>query len=236
MENELYRGKSKIVLHGEDENTVLLHFTDSITALNGERCEVLPGKGAVCAAISNLVYRYLERKNIETHLLKILDETLVAVKRAEIVDVEVIVRNVAAGGFVKKYGAAEGMVFEPPVIEFCLKSDKLGDPLINESQIFALGIATHDELSKMTRQALHINELLRGLFEKVEICLVDFKLEFGRYENRLILCDEISPESCRLWDNKTGKKLDKDRFRQNLGDVITSYKEVLRRLSNVEQI
>ena len=227
---ELYKGKSKIVLRGENENTVLLRFTDNVTAFNGERCEVLPCKGAVCADVSNLIYRYLEENGIETHLLEILDETLVTVKKAEIVGVEVIVRNAAAGGFVKKYGVAEGMEFKPPVIEFCLKSDELGDPLINESQILALGIATHIELSEMTRQAFHINELLCSLFEEAEIRLVDFKLEFGRYENRLILCDEISPESCRLWDIKTGEKLDKDRFRQNLGNVIEGYKEVIRRL------
>jgi phosphoribosylaminoimidazole-succinocarboxamide synthase len=150
------------------------------------------------------------------------------------VGVEVIVRNAAAGGFVKKYDAKEGSTFVQPVVEFCVKSDKLGDPMINESQIIALGLATYAEISEMTRQALHINDLLCAFFEKVGITLVDFKVEFGKYEKRLILCDEISPDSCRLWDVKTGEKLDKDRFRQDLGDLISGYSEVFRRLSNVK--
>ena len=231
---ELYRGKSKIVMHGDDAKSLTLHFTDNVTALNGEKCETLPGKGAVCAAISNLIFRYLEQGGIETHLLKVIDDTSVAAKKSEIVEVEVIIRNFAAGGFVKKYGVQEGEEFNPPVVEFCVKSDKLGDPLVNESQIIALRIATADELAEMEHQALHINELLCKLFAKTKIRLVDFKLEFGRYEGRLILCDEISPDSCRLWDIETGEKLDKDRFRQNLGGVTNSYNEVLSRLSDID--
>ena len=231
---ELYRGKSKIVMRGDDTKSLTLHFTDNVTALNGEKCETLPGKGAACAAISNLIFRHLEQGGIETHLLKVIDDTSVAVKKSEIVEVEVIIRNAAAGGFVKKYGAQEGENFDLPVVEFCVKSDKLGDPLVNESQIIALRIATADELTEMERQALHINELLCKLFAKAKIRLVDFKLEFGRYENRIILCDEISPDSCRLWDVETGEKLDKDRFRQDLGGVTNSYNEVLNRLSNID--
>jgi phosphoribosylaminoimidazole-succinocarboxamide synthase len=230
----LHRGKSKIVLRGADENSLTLQFTNDITAGNGEKCESIEGKGTVCAAVSNLIFAYLELNGVETHLLKILDETSVSVKKAEIVGVEVIVRNAAAGGFVKKYGVKEGLSFEPPIVEFCVKSDELGDPMINESQIFALGIATPDEVLQMTEKSLHINTLLCGLFEKAKIRLADFKLEFGRYDGKLILCDEISPDSCRLWDTKTGDKLDKDIFRQNLGDVMHGYNEVLRRLSDVK--
>ena len=232
---ELYRGKSKIILQSNDENTVKIRFTDNATAFNGEKCETLPGKGTACAAISNLIFRYLEENGIETHLLEVLDDTHVTAKKAEIVGVEVIVRNVATGSFVKKYGVAEGKEFNPPVLEFCVKSDELGDPLVNESQIIALSLATKDELSEMERQALYINNLLCELFAKVKIRLVDFKLEFGRYENRLILCDEISPDSCRLWDMKTGEKLDKDRFRQNLGDLVSGYNEVLKRLLEAQK-
>ncbi|MCL2222862.1 MAG: phosphoribosylaminoimidazolesuccinocarboxamide synthase [Oscillospiraceae bacterium] len=228
---ELYKGKTKIVCQGTDENTVILRFTDNVTAFNGEKCEALPGKGETGFAFSNLLYGFLEQNGIETHMVEIIDEATVEVKKAEIVGVEVIVRNVAAGGFVKKYGAKEGTVFDEPVVEFCLKSDELGDPLINESQIRALEIATDDELAEMMRQALKINKLLCALFKKAGIRLVDFKLEFGRYENRLILCDELSPDSCRLWDVETGEKFDKDIFRQDLGDLVSGYTEVFDRLS-----
>jgi len=228
---ELYKGKSKIVCQGAAENTVVLRFTDNVTAFNGEKCEALSGKGEIGFDVSNLLYGFLEQNGIETHMVEIIDKATVEVKKAEIVGVEVIVRNIAAGGFVKKYGAEEGMVFDEPVVEFCLKSDELGDPLVNESQIRALRIATDDELAEMTRQALKINKLLCALFKKAGIRLVDFKLEFGRYENRLILCDEISPDSCRLWDIETGEKFDKDIFRQDLGDLVNGYTEVFDRLS-----
>ena len=230
---EIYKGKSKIVLRGEDKNTLILRFTDNATAFNGEKNETIHGKGVACAAVSNLIFAHLEQNGMETHLLKIIDETSVAVKKAEIIGVEVIVRNFAAGGFVKKYGVEEGFAFNQPVVEFCLKDDKLGDPMVNESQILALHIATIAELTEMRRQSLLIKKILCSLFEKAEICLADFKLEFGRYENKVILCDEISPDSCRLWDMKTGEKFDKDRFRQDLGDVISGYNEVLRRLCHV---
>jgi len=228
---ELYKGKSKNIYEGRDKNTLLLQFTNNATAFNGEKTANISGKGELCAAISGIIYKYLEQNGIETHMLEAVSSTEVLVKKAEIVGVEVIVRNVAAGGFVKKYDVEEGRVFKQPIVEFCVKSDKLGDPMINESQILALGIATYDEISGMARQALKINNLLLNLFEKVGITFVDFKVEFGRCEKRLILCDEISPDSCRLWDVKTGEKFDKDRFRQDLGDLISGYSEVFRRLS-----
>ncbi|MCL2223549.1 MAG: phosphoribosylaminoimidazolesuccinocarboxamide synthase [Defluviitaleaceae bacterium] len=230
----LHTGKSKTVHQGADENTVILRFTDNITAGNGEKHETMQGKGELCAAISNLIFAHLKLNGVETHLVEILDETSVLAKKAEIVGVEVIVRNAAAGGFVKKYGVAHGLIFEPPVVEFCVKSDKLGDPMANENQIAALGIATPDELSEMTKKSLLINTYMCRLFKKAGIRLADFKLEFGRYENKLILCDEISPDSCRLWDMKTGEKFDKDIFRQGLGDVLDGYREVFRRLSDVK--
>jgi len=229
----LYEGKSKLVCKGRDESTLLIKYKDTATAGNGEKKAELPGKGVLNAAISNLIYAYLEENGVKTHLVKVVDETSAVVKKAEIVMVEVIVRNVAAGGFSKKYGVPEGSPLKNIVVEFCLKSDELGDPMINESQITAIGLATREELDYMAEQALKINGLLRSLFEKAGIKLIDFKLEFGRSGGEIILCDEISPDSCRLWDAKTDKKLDKDRFRRDLGDVLGGYRDVLARLQNV---
>lgn len=233
MDRVLYEGKSKIVCEGEDDNTYIIQFKDTATAFNGIKKEDLPDKGSINAGISNILYEYLERNGIRTHLIKIIDKNTVLVKKAEIIMVEVIVRNVAAGSFSKKYGVPEGSPLNNTVLEFSLKSDALGDPMINESQITALQIATADELKKMSDQAKKINELLSSLFLKAGIILVDFKLEFGRAGNEIILCDEISPDSCRIWDAKTNDKLDKDRFRRDLGNVTEMYKEVLRRLKDV---
>jgi phosphoribosylaminoimidazole-succinocarboxamide synthase len=229
----LYEGKSKLVCKGRDESTLLIKYKDTATAFNGEKKAELSGKGVLNAAISNLIYAYLEENGVRTHLVKVVDDTSAIVKKAEIVMVEVIVRNVAAGGFSKKYGVPEGAALKNIVLEFCLKSDELGDPMINESQITAIGLATDEELGYMAGQALKINELLRSLFEKAGIRLIDFKLEFGRSGGEIILCDEISPDSCRLWDAETNKKLDKDRFRRDLGDVLDGYRDVLARLQNV---
>lgn len=236
MSEILYEGKSKTVCAGRDCETYIIRYKDTATAFNGEMKEELSGKGKLNAAISNLLYEYLAESGIETHLIEVIDDTTVLVKKAEIVMVEVIVRNVAAGSFSKKYGAVEGTALQNTVVEFSVKSDELGDPMINESQITALGLATAEELAEMTGQALRTNRLLCSLFDKARIRLVDFKLEFGRCGGKIILCDEVSPDSCRLWDVGTGKKLDKDRFRHDLGDVLGGYQEVLRRLQNVRQI
>ena len=232
MNDLLYEGKSKTVYTGRDDETYIIRYKDIATAFNGEKKEELSGKGRLNAAISNLIYVYLEEHGIKTHLIEVIDETSVLVKKAHIVMVEVIVRNTAAGSFSKKYGTAEGTALQNTVVEFSLKSDELGDPMINESHITALGLASADELAEMTEQALKINTFLCALFEKAGIRLVDFKLEFGRYGGEIILCDEISPDSCRLWDRETGKKLDKDRFRRDLGDVLGAYEDVLGRLQN----
>jgi len=230
MNKVLYEGKSKIILECPDNKCVLVRFKDTATAFDGKKKEELSGKGRLNLEISEIIYRYLEENGIETHFIERIDDNTQLVKNADIVKVEVIVRNVAAGGFSKKYGVPEGTALKNPTTEFCLKDDSLGDPMIDNSQITALGIATADELDFMIEQALKINELLCILFEKGGIRLIDYKLEFGRYENRLILCDEISPDSCRLWDMNTDEKLDKDRFRRDLGDVLGGYKEVLRRI------
>ena len=235
MDTILYEGKSKLVCRGRDEETLLVKFKDTATAFNGEKKAELEDKGRLNAAISNLIYAYLAENGVKTHLVEIVDETSVLVKKAEIVMVEVIIRNLAAGGFSQKYGVPEGTELQNTVVEFCLKSDGLGDPMINESQITALGLATAAELTEMTEQALRVGGLLGELFARAGIRLVDFKLEFGRCGGEIILCDEISPDSCRLWDMATDRKLDKDRFRRDLGDVMDSYREVLRRLQDVRK-
>ena len=232
MNDVLYEGKSKLVCRGIDDDSFLIRYKDTATAFNGEKKEELSGKGRLNAAISNILYEYLAANGIKTHLIKVVDETSVLVKKAEIIMVEVIVRNLAAGGFSSKYGVTEGADLNNTVVEFSYKSDGLGDPMINEKQITAIGLATTKELEEMTQQALRVNELLSELFTKAGIRLVDFKLEFGRCGGEIILCDEISPDSCRLWDMDTGKKLDKDRFRRDLGDVLGGYRDVLGRLEN----
>ena len=233
MSDILYEGKSKTMYRGEDENSLLIRYKDSATAFNGEKKEELFGKGKLNAEISHLIYGYLEEHGIKTHLIRIIDDTSALVRKADIVMVEVIIRNVAAGSFSQKYGIPEGTALKNTVVEFSLKSDELGDPMMNESHITAIGLAATAELSEMTTQALKINTLLCALFAKAGIRLIDFKLEFGRCGGEIILCDEISPDSCRLWDFGTDKKLDKDRFRRDLGDVLDSYQEVLRRLKDV---
>ena len=233
MKDILYEGKSKIVYRGEDDESLLIKFKDTTTAFNGKKKEELLEKGRLNAEISNLIFNYLSKNGIKTHLIKVIDERSVLVKKAEIIMVEVIIRNIAAGSFSNKYGVSEGAILNNTIIEFSLKSDELGDPMINESQITAIGIASKDDLYEMSESALKINALLCDLFDKAGIRLVDFKLEFGRTSEGIILCDEISPDSCRLWDKETNKKLDKDRFRRDLGGVLDGYRDVLGRLKNV---
>ena len=226
----LYEGKSKIVCAGEEPGTCIIRYKDTATAGDGAKKEELPGKGRLNAAISNKIYAYLAANGIKTHLIKVIDDVTILAKQAEIVPVEVIVRNVAAGSFSKKYGVPEGSALRNTVVEFSLKSDELHDPMINDTQIAAIGAATAEELAELRAAALEINRLLTAFFEKAGIRLVDFKLEFGRADGELLLCDEISPDSCRLWDMQTGDKMDKDRFRRDMGGVLEGYREVLSRL------
>lgn len=227
---KLYEGKSKIVYAGEAPGTCIIRYKDTATAGNGAKKEDLPGKGKLNAEISNYIYQYLMDNGVRTHLLKVIDDTTVLVKQAEIVMVEVIVRNVAAGSFSKKYGVPEGTALKNTVVEFSLKSDELGDPMINDCQITALGVATQAELDELRAMSLRIDELMTALFAKAGIKLIDFKLEFGCVDGELVLCDEISPDSCRLWDAATDEKLDKDRFRRDLGNVLDGYRAVLARI------
>ena len=229
---KLYEGKSKVVYSSEEPVTCIIKYKDTATAGNGVKKEDLPGKGKLNAAISNIIFDYLMKNGVKTHLLKVIDETTVLAKKAEIVMVEVIVRNIAARSFSKKYGVPEGSPLKNTVVEFSYKSDELGDPMINDSQITAIGLATQEELDELRAMSKRINELMTELFAKGGVRLVDFKLEFGRTDEGLVLCDEISPDSCRLWDMETNKKLDKDRFRRDLGDVLGGYRDVLERLKS----
>ena len=229
----LYEGKSKILYQGPEENHLVMRFKDTATAYNGEKKEELPGKGRINRAISDFLFSYLEEHGIATHLIEVMDENTVHVKNTVIFPIEVIVRNRAAGSFSKRYGIAEGEVLHNTVVEFSYKNDSLGDPLINDSQITALCLAEIQVLDSLRERALAINKLLCPLFLRSGIILVDFKLEFGRAafpNGEILLCDEISPDSCRLWDVSTGAKLDKDRFRRDLGHVIEAYRDVYQRL------
>ncbi len=232
MSEVLYEGKSKVVCKGEDDNSYIIKYKNTATAFDGKKKEELEGKGKLNAEISNILFQHLEKNGVKTHLIKTIDDTTILVKKAEIILVEVIVRNCAAGGFSKKYGIPEGTPLENTVVEFCYKSDEYGDPMMNCSQITAISLATQEELDEMTRQALKVNDLLSKLFEQQGIRLVDFKLEFGRCNGEVLLCDEISPDSCRFWDMRTNEKLDKDRFRRDLGNVLAGYEDVLNRLHN----
>lgn len=228
---KLYEGKSKIVYAGEEPGTCIIKYKDTATAGNGAKKEDLPGKGKLNAEISNIIFEYLMKNGVKTHLLKVIDDTTVLVKKADIIMVEVVVRNVAAGSFSKKYGVPEGSPLKNTVVEFSYKSDELGDPMINDCQITALGIATQAELDELRELSLKIDKLLIDLFEKAGIRLIDFKLEFGKTaDGELLLCDEISPDSCRFWDAKTNEKMDKDRFRRDMGNVLGGYRDVLARI------
>ena len=228
---KLYEGKSKIVYSSEEPGTCIIKYKDTATAGNGVKKEDLPGKGKLNAEISNIIFDYLMKNGVKTHLIKVIDETTVLAKKAEIVMVEVIVRNIAAGSFSKKYGVPEGSPLKNTVVEFSYKSDELGDPMINDSQITAIGLATQEELDELRAMSKRINELMVELFAKGGVRLVDFKLEFGKtVDGQIVLADEISPDTCRLWDSKTNEKLDKDRFRRDLGGVEDAYAEVMKRL------
>ena len=228
---QLYEGKAKKVFKTDDPKYYIVSYKDDATAFNGEKKGTIVGKGVVNNKMSNIMCQMLEKNGIETHFVKELDDRNTVVKAVEIVPLEVIVRNVAAGSFSKRFGVEEGTVLKNPTIEFCLKDDALGDPMINDYQIQALGVATKEELDIMTEMTFKINELLKAYFLKIGVKLIDFKIELGRVDGRIILADEISPDTCRFWDAETNKKLDKDRFRRDLGGVEEVYQEMLKRVT-----
>lgn len=228
---QLYEGKAKKVYKTDDERFFVIEYKDDATAFNGEKKGTIAGKGVVNNRMSNILFRMLEAHGVETHFVEELNDRETVVKAVRIVPLEVIVRNVAAGSFSRRFGVEEGTELRRPTLEYCLKDDALGDPMINESQILALGLADEEELRTMSAVALRVNDLLKDYFSGIGVRLIDFKIELGRYEGRIVLADEISPDTCRFWDAETNRKLDKDRFRRDLGEVEEVYREMLERVS-----
>jgi phosphoribosylaminoimidazole-succinocarboxamide synthase len=226
----LYEGKAKKVYLTSDPDALIVDYKDDATAFNGLKKGSISGKGVVNNRMTNLIFKMLERNGVETHLIEELSDRETLVKKVSIVPLEVIVRNVAAGSFSKRFGVEEGKTLASPTLEFCYKNDDLGDPMINDYQIYALELATREELEKISAMTFKINDLLCKFFKEIGIKLIDFKIEFGRYHGDVILADEISPDTCRLWDINTNEKLDKDRFRRDLGNVEGAYEEVFKRL------
>ena len=233
---KLYEGKAKIIYETKDKGFVIQHFKDDATAFNNLKKSSVEGKGVLNNRISEHIFINLSQCGIKTHLIKRLNMREQLIKKAEIFPIEFIVRNIATGSLTKRLGISEGTVLEKPLLEYCLKKDELSDPIISKEHIYTFGWATEDEINTIDKITLRINDLLVGLFRGIGIKLVDFKIEYGTTWNKdleqkeIVLADEISPDTCRLWDSKTEKKLDKDRFRKDLGNVIQGYQEVARRL------
>ena len=229
---QLYEGKAKKVYATESPELLIVSYKDDATAFNGLKRGTISGKGVINNRMSNLLMQRLEKAGIPTHFVRQLSDRETLVKRVSIVPLEVIIRNIAAGSFSKRYGVDEGFVFETPTIEFSYKNDELGDPLLNEYHATAMKLATREEIETIKRYAFGVNEQLKAFWAECGVTLVDFKLEFGRLtDGSIVLADEISPDTCRLWDSITHEKLDKDRFRRDLGGVEDAYAEVMKRLT-----
>ena len=231
---KLYEGKAKIIFASDSKNLVIQHFKDDATAFNNQKKAKIDGKGVLNNRISEHILNNLSQIGIKNHLIKRINMREQLIKFVEIIPIEFIVRNIATGSLTKRLGIEDGTVLDEPLIEYCLKNDKLGDPLISKEHIFAFKWSSKKEIEKIDKYLHRINDFLVGMFRGVGIKLVDFKVEFGRYKNNgkneVILADEISPDTCRLWDMNTEKKLDKDRFRNDLGNLIDAYQDVARRL------
>ena len=226
----LYEGKAKKVYTTENPDVLIVDYKDDATAFNGVKKGTIVGKGVVNNRMTNHIFKMLEEKGIPTHFIEELSDRETAVKKVEIVPLEVIVRNVAACSFSKKLGIKEGFRLLSPTLEFSYKNDELGDPMINDYYAVAIGAATREEIDKITELVFKINEILVDYFKSIKVDLIDFKVEFGRYKGQIILADEISPDTCRFWDSETHEKLDKDRFRRDLGHVEEAYEEIYRRI------
>ena len=227
----LYEGKAKKVYATEDPEKLIVDYKDDATAFNGQKKGTIVGKGVINNRMTNLLMQKLEKAGVPTHFVEQRSDRETVVKKVSIVPLEVIVRNISAGSFAKRYGVEEGIVFDEPTIEFSYKNDELGDPLLNTRHALALKLATKEEIALIEKYAFQVNQVLREFWAGCGVTLVDFKLEFGRTaDGTVILADEISPDTCRLWDSKTGEKLDKDRFRRDLGGVEDAYAEIMKRL------
>ena len=229
---QLYEGKAKKVYATDDPNLVIVDYKDDATAFNGAKKGTITGKGAINNQMTNRFMAKLERAGIPTHFVEELSERETLVKKVSIVPLEVIIRNISAGSFAKRYGMEEGIVFDAPTIEFSYKCDELDDPLLNTHHALALKLASPEEIAVIEKYAFAVNDFLKDFWSSCGVTLVDFKLEFGRlHDGTIVLADEISPDTCRLWDSKTHEKLDKDRFRRDLGGVEDAYAEVMRRMT-----
>ena len=228
---QLYEGKAKKVFATENPEYVIVSYKDDATAFNGLKKGTIAGKGVINNRMTNLLMQMLEKAGVKTHFVQELSERETLVRKVSIVPLEVIIRNVSAGSFAKRYGVQEGIPFESPTIEFSYKNDELGDPLLNEYHALALKLATREEIDRIKQMAFKVNDLLRAFFDKCGVELIDFKLEFGRLsDGTIVLADEISPDTCRFWDKNTHEKLDKDRFRRDLGNVEDAYQEMMKRV------
>ena len=228
---QVYEGKAKKVFKTDDENLFIVDYKDDATAFNGLKKGTIAGKGAINNRMTNSMMQLLEQHGIPTHFVKELSERETLVKHVKIVPIEGIVRNVAAGSLAKRLGLAEGTRLKSTVLEYCYKNDDLGDPMINDYHVYAMGLATKEELEKIAAYSFKINEIMTAFFQEIGVDLIDFKLEYGiTNDGTLVLADEISPDTCRFWDAKTGEKLDKDRFRRDLGGVEEAYQEMMKRL------
>ena len=228
---QLYEGKAKKVFETDQPDILLVSYKDDATAFNGIKKGTIEGKGAINNRVTNFMMQLLEKAGVPTHYVKELSERETLVKKVSIVPLEVIICNISAGSFSKRYGVQEGIVFAEPTIEFSYKNDELGDPLINSYQAIALGLATREEIETIKKYAFKVNEEMKKFFASIGVRLVDFKLEFGKLaDGTIVLADEISPDTCRFWDAKTNEKLDKDRFRRDLGNVEDAYREMMKRI------
>ena len=228
---QLYEGKAKKVFASDDPNLVIVSYKDDATAFNGEKKGTIAGKGAINNVMSNHMFQLLEQQGVPTHFVEQLSDRETVVKKVSIVPLEVIVRNISAGSFAKRYGVKEGIVFDEPTFELSYKNDDLGDPLMNEYHAIALKLATREEIELIKSMTFKVNEVMKQYFDTLNVTLVDFKLEFGKTaDGQIVLADEISPDTCRLWDKTTGEKLDKDRFRRDMGGVEEAYQEIMNRV------
>lgn len=231
IKEKLYEGKAKSVYATENPEVLLVDYKDDATAFNGLKKGTISGKGAINNRVTNFMMQLLEKKGVPTHFIEEIDERKTLVKKVSIVPLEVIIRNISAGSFAKNYGVEEGIVFDEPTIEFSYKNDDLGDPLINQYHAIALKLATKEEIETIKNLAFKVNEEMKTFFKGLNVDLVDFKLEFGRLsDGSIVLADEISPDTCRFWDSETHEKLDKDRFRRDLGNVEDAYQEMMKRI------